>query len=391
MTPQLVCLLATLPAPLPNGLRVVEVPRPGPAWVELAMSLPLGHSHDPADKTGMALLLAQLLERELGPRFAVTLNASTLEVRSGATPQELQSALRTLNRGVEALLNPKAPLEPPRKVAIQLRLLAQQDPRALALAGVQRSLQEARPTLGDQSALRSIARKDVEKHTRSRLCAGRITIGLAGALPSARPHKAWLGSWKRRPACKPSKSTPAEGKPRALMLIDLPGAERAQLVWARAAPPSDRAAALARQAIAGGLRSALNRALTPLSTGPALATLTPGRFMIRLSVPNAKARGAIQEAQRVLKSIQKNGLQAEDIARARALSAGLANKDALSALEAAMHPPPEQTEVTDAQISNAAKKLTSLQTFVVVGDASGELKSALVPLGEVSIVGYDQL
>ena len=381
----LALLLLATPQPLDNGVSLITLPRPGPRWAELQVDLQLGTDDDPVGKTGMALLIGQLLRDALGESFDVEVRARRISVRGGALPSELLATLEKVRRALDALSAPQdKALTRAQKRAAQQRALQQQRSAALGARALRRSLGwPRRPLLNDSSELMSITAQELRAHaTRADL-----RVGVAGALPEG--LRAQLATWPQRARAVRPEIPAARSSAAAMLLVDKPGASFAQLFIGRIAEPSPEMRA-ASYAIAGSLSARINSALR--KTPPrslAVPNFDGALYTVQLTSPQAGL--ALKRILDACSEIREKGLSPQELQLARAqLSSGLEGKDALSALRARMRAAPAQTPSAES-IQRAAKALCTPGAIVVVGDASASLKASLVPLGKVSIIGYDQL
>ena len=198
----------------PTHVRAVTSPGGVEAWhveseivplIALAFTFEGGAAHDPADKPGVAHMMARLLDEGAGPyssdAFQERLAAHAIELSFNAGPDALGGSLKTLVRHADeafellrlALAEPRFDDDAIERVRAQtiagLRYQAN-DPGTMAS---KRFFAEAfphhpygRPTAGTIESVEAITRDDLVTLHRAIVAQGRIKVAVVGSIDAAR-------------------------------------------------------------------------------------------------------------------------------------------------------------------------------------------------------------
>src|SRR5215211_2153740 len=198
----------------PTHVRAVTSPGGVEAWhveseivplIALAFTFEGGAAHDPADKPGVAHMMARLLDEGAGPyssdAFQERLAADAIELSFNAGPDALGGSLNTLVRHADeafellrlALAEPRFDDDAIERVRAQtiagLRYQAN-DPGTMAS---KRFFAEAfphhpygRPTAGTIESVEAITRDDLVTLHRAIVAQGRVKVAVVGAIDAER-------------------------------------------------------------------------------------------------------------------------------------------------------------------------------------------------------------
>lgn len=338
----------TIPEPqqdqLLNGLRVLVWTRPADQNVLLKLRIHSGGAFDTAGKSGLMALLADMLfpdpttreyfTEELGGRLEVTtdMDAINITLSGQATAYErmieiLRTALVTTQLTPDNVKNMRdARIKLARETSISPAVTAD---RAVA-ARLFGDFPYGRTYAGTPESLAKIDRADLLLADERFLNSNNATLVIVGGVEKARAVRALkqlLGNWRRSDTIVPSTFRQPEAPDARTLLIDLPGAQSAEVRLAfRGLARSDRefAAATLMTIIA---RDRWQASLPSLSSAPFFvrndAHVLPGSFLMGATVPAQQAVDAIKAAQNTLRSLMTTPASATELAKAR--SEALAN------------------------------------------------------------------
>ncbi len=234
---------------LRNGLQLILIPRRDLPLIAFNAVLRGGARLDPADKSGVASLTADLLSHGAGDRdafaFADAVEGVGGSLEADARSESLLVRGQFLSRDRALMLALLADvLQRPRFDAAELQKLqarrieairAAKDSQPQALIGSYgRALlfgehPFARPVGGSESSLARVAREDVLDYYRSWFGADRLILAIAGDFDPAEMRRAVersLGSWKPAARPLPVLAEPARRTGRRVLLVDAPGASQ---------------------------------------------------------------------------------------------------------------------------------------------------------------------
>ncbi len=232
---------------LPNGARLVIVPRREVPLVSFCAILSGGARCDPAGRSGLSALAAGLLATGAGGRNAFefadaieriggSFNAATTSDHVVVTGQFLsQHQERMLELLADALLAPRwsrPELEKLRARQIELIKAAKDSDPAELLATYGRVFlfrghPYGKPVMGSEDSLESISIEDVSRCYRSHFGGDRLALIFAGDVNVewlTRAAEAAFGGWRRAAVRLPSLARPRQIRRRRVLLIDRPGA-----------------------------------------------------------------------------------------------------------------------------------------------------------------------
>lgn len=235
---------------LENGLRVVLVPSTKQPVLSLQLAVMGGTLYDPANKSGLADMVAGLLTKGAGSRSAEEISAAiervggTLSAYAGADFLSVTASVLTDDRELafellsDALLRPQFP-------ASELDLLRQQTLSALALARSQPDAIAGRMFAkgiygehpygrrADEASVRAISREDLEEFHSARVRPAQALLVLAGAIDSVEAHRLVqrsFGAWSGRGATPPP-ARPAPQRARTeIVLVHRPGSVQSNII-----------------------------------------------------------------------------------------------------------------------------------------------------------------
>jgi zinc protease len=347
------------PAPevftLSNGVEVRVVPRRGTGLFAAHLLAPGGARAVPADRAGLAPLLARLLVSgaagKSAPAYADAVRTLGAEVEAEATRGFLDVSVTglaaklapTLGLWADAILRPNlAPSDFEREVALAAaRVDARADePRAVAPVVLGTALYgpddpRGRPVEGWSRTVRSIQLADLKALAPRLLDPRGAVIVVAGDVEPGTLRaalEARLGSW--RPAGPPLSPPLAAPLTRTqgtrLVLVDRPGAPQTVILAARPVAPSDAVERAAREvvntALGGSFTSRLNQNLREkhgytYGAGSRFAQeANQGIFAAQASVQTEVTGAALGELRRELDGIAAGGLDAGETAKAREIA-----------------------------------------------------------------------
>jgi zinc protease len=206
---------------LPNGLRLVVLPRPRQPIVSLTLLIPAGSAFDPPDREGMADLMAGLLTRGAGDRSAQELERDVdgmggslsavadpdfVTVRADVTTQHAATAFSLVGDMVLRPVFTDAELGAMKRRTVDALDARLREPAGLAariflLAAYRRHPYARRPT---PQSVAAITRDEVLAFHAARVRPAGSTLVVAGDITLAEARRlamAALGSWKGvRPA-----------------------------------------------------------------------------------------------------------------------------------------------------------------------------------------------
>lgn len=340
---------------LPNGMKLILVPRPDVPLVACNLVLRGGARLDPPGREGTAALTADLLSYGAGTRDAYAW-ADTVEgaggnldagaqgeaivVRGQFLARDAALMLQLLN---DAVLRPHlAPAEfdklRARRIE-ELKAIKDSSPEAL-LGNYGRALlfashPYARAVGGSEASLARVTHDDVTHYYSSEFGADRATLVIAGDFAPAQMQKAVaaaFGGWHRAPQALPPLTEPVRVKGRRVLLVDAPGAAQTYFWLANVGVarryPQRAALQISNTAFGGRFGSMLNQELRIKAglTYGASSSFTrgsvPGEFAINSFTQTDKTAQALDLALATLGRLHSDGLDGTTVNSARAYLLG---------------------------------------------------------------------
>ncbi len=350
-------LPAVQTATLPNGLTLAVVEMHKVPVVDVQVLLDAGAARDPADVPGLATFTAAMLQQGAGKRAALDIadeaaflgaQLNTAASYDGATAslhvpkRRLAPALDLL---ADVLLRPTFPdSEVMRQRELRAAQLLQQRDEPVAVANVVFPAvvygpghPYGHPLNGTDGATAALTRDRVTQFYRAAyrpgatylLIVGDVTLGEARRLVAAR-----FGAWERADVPAPPSAPAPALAPRAVYLVDKPGAAQSVIRIGHIGPPRTSpdwyALEVLNTILGGAFTSRLNQNLreTHGYTYGAFSQFVPrrmtGAFVALASVVTAKTDSSLIEFLKELRRIRDEAVPAEELAKAKAyLTLGL--------------------------------------------------------------------
>jgi zinc protease len=400
-----------------NGLTVLFSQRPGDPSVLIKLRVESGAAFDLAGKGGTMALLGDVLfpdpvtreyvAEQLGGRLDVSTSHDAIDVTISGRAIDLERIVDFL-RG--ALVTPQITPDNVAKVReSKLKQLAERanSPADIADREVAVRLFSAypygHPSSGTVESVSKIDRPDLMFARERFLNANDATMVVIGGVDKLRLMRALrqlLGPWQKGNRTVPATFRQPNAPDTRVLIVDHPGAGRAELRLAvRGLARSDRDAEAA-SLLALVVRDRLRAISTDLATAFARheAHDLPGVFVLGASVPSALAAKAVSGAQDVMASLANTGPTALEFERARGeLLADIsrqssqedsreATADTWLAIEI-YKLEPAATQIRNMTLADTQRVATRLfkdaaQAKIVVGDAA-QLKSSFGAIAEV--------
>jgi zinc protease len=255
---------ATLPnfqeATLPNGLRVMLVESHRQPVLSLALMIPAGDAYDPAGKTGVAGIVANVLTKGAGNRTAEqvaaaiegvggTISASEgpdfMNVRATVLSTDAPLAFELVGDAVTRPTFATKEVELARTQAVSALQLEQSSPAQLAQRYFAGELYGQHPygRRATPASVRSLTMDDLREFQKSRLVPRGALLVIAGdiAMPRARQlAQQYFGTWSGSPAATVARATPPVRTRREIVLVHRPGSVQSNIVVGNLTfPPAD--------------------------------------------------------------------------------------------------------------------------------------------------------
>jgi zinc protease len=340
---------------LPNGVRLLIVPRRDVPLVAFCAVMRGGARGDPAGKAGVSALVAGLLGKgagnrsgfafadaveEVGGSFGAVTGADHITVSGQFLSQHQGRMLELL---ADSLLAPRwRRAELDTVCARQIELIkAAKDSDPMELLGIYgraflfRSHPYGRPVAGSEQSLAAATIEDVTRYYRLHCGADRLSIVLAGDVNAPRLAKAAakaFGEWRaaQAPLPEPPRQTPP--RRRRVLLVDLPGATQSYF-WIGGIGVDKRyrrraALDLVNTLYGGRFTSLVNSALRIRSglSYEAASSFTRGvvrgEFAIRSLAGADHTAQALDLALGTLSRLKAEGISREQLESARAYALG---------------------------------------------------------------------
>ncbi len=272
---------------LKNGLEVLVVENHELPTVNLHLVLRVGRSYDPADKLGLAALLAAVWDEGtthrtaeqiadelagIGATLSITTDWDATVARLFTLKRHLPQALDVYADVLQNPTFPEAELARERNIALGRLLQVRDEPDALAALAVAAALYGQDhpygfPQYGTLATLKAIAREDLARFYQTRVIpeqASLIAVGdvtLAELLPVL---DSALGQWRSAspPPLDPPLPPPSPPKGPRMILVDKPGAAQsviaATLIGTQRNSPDYHAVVVMNSIFGGQFSSRLN-------------------------------------------------------------------------------------------------------------------------------------
>lgn len=337
-------------ATLPNGLQLAVVENHKVPVVDVSLVLDAGAVRDPAHLPGLATFTATMLQQGAGSRTALDVADETAflgaQLSSAAGYDVATVTLHVPKRRLAAALDLLSdvvlrPTFPDSEVTRQRELrrtqLLQQRDEPVAVANVAfpaivygAAHPYGRPLAGNDSAVTGLSRDGViqfygafyRPNTARLLVVGDVTLEEARQLVSAR-----FGAWARRDAPATQAAVAPEPAPRAIYLIDKPGAAQSVVRIGHVGPARDTQDYFALQVLntilGGAFTSRLNQNLREThgytyGAGSAFALRRAGGpFVAQASVVTAKTDSSLIEFMKELRRIRDEAVPAAELEKAK--------------------------------------------------------------------------
>ena len=340
---------------LPNGLRLILVPRPDLPLVAFNLVLRGGARLDPEGREGTAALTADLLTYGAGARdayaWADAVEGAGGNLDAGAQGEALLVRGQFLARDctlmlqllADAVLRPHFAAEDFEKLRgrriEELKAIKDSSPEAL-LSNYGRALlfgahTYARAVGGSEASLARITHDDIRHFYASEFGADRATLVIAGDFAPAQVQKAVtaaFGGWQRAPQALPPLAEPQRTKGRHILLVDAPGAAQSYFwlgnVGVARRYPQRAALQISNSAFGGRFGSMLNQelrikaGLTYSASSAFTRGSVPGDFAISSFTQTDNTARAIELALATLARLRHDGLDGATLESARAYLLG---------------------------------------------------------------------
>jgi len=427
-------------ATLSNGMKVMLARRTAVPVVELQMIFPTGFVGQPAEDRSVAGLAMGMLDEGAGKRDALTISRQQSELgatlSTGAGPLFSSVGLSSLKTNLDPSLDlmadvvlrptfPEAELDRLRKLEVAALQRAKQQPGAIASRVLQNKVfGETHPNgiLVTEQTINSVTREDlVAFHQRQLNPNGAMIVAVGDiTLPELTAKlEARFGGWKSPTAATRAQVPPFASAPRAIYLVDKPGAQQTTIMAAIPAAPRDesdeRAVELMNNVFGGAFVSRLNMNLREdkhwsYGAGSFMnGAIGPRAFVATAGVQTDKTKESMVEFKKELDGVVgKNPITAEELAKAQQdmtqslpgqWETGGAVLGSLSSLYTLERPAdfwdgyaPGLKAVDVAGVNAAAKKVIKPDqiTWIVVGDrAKIEKDLKALDYGPVIVVDAD--
>jgi zinc protease len=340
---------------LPNGAKLILIPRHDVPLIAFEAMLRGGSRLDPEGRAGVASLVAELLTHGAGSRDAYAF-ADAVEGAGGSFDADAHSEAvlvhgQFLARDRELLLGLLADaLQRPHFDAAELDKLrsrriefikAAKDSEPQSLIGTYgRALLFAghaygKPVGGSERSLATITRADLLKFYHDQFGADRLTLVFAGDFDPALLHSAVtaaFAAWPKAGVPESPLTVPERVKGRRVLLIDAPGSAQTYFwianVGVARAYPQRAALDVTNTAFGGSFGSMLMQALR-IKSGLSYSAhagfhrgAVPGEFAISSFTQTASTAPAIDVALQTLATLKQQGVSDAAIASARSYILG---------------------------------------------------------------------
>lgn len=312
-----------------NGLRVLIWNRPGDGNVLLKLRIHSGASFDFAGKAGTMALLSDALfpdpttreyfMEELGGRVEVNSDYDSINITLSGKASNFERILELLSTAlISTQLTPEI-LSRTREARIKIARELNVSPALMADRAVAARLfgdyPYGRPLTGSAESLARVERSDLMLARERFLNPNNATLVVIGGIEERRALRALrqlLGSWRKSESIAPATFRQPEAPDIRTLIVDLPGAETAEVrLAARSLARSDNNHAAA-MLLAMIVRDNWLGAQPELAKSSFFvrheAHVLPGLFVMGASVPATEAANTLANARKVLKLLSKDGV-----------------------------------------------------------------------------------
>ena len=321
-----------------NGLRVLLWNTPGSGNVTIKLRLHSGSAFDLAGKSGLMALLGDALfsdpttreyfVEELGGKVEVTSDFDRINVTLAGDAQKFERMIELLNTAlVSTDLRPEV-VERLRDARVKMVRELTVSPALVADRAVATRLfgnyPYGRPLTGSPESLARVERADLMLARERFLNPNNATLAIIGPVDERRAMRALkqlMGGWRKSESIVPTTFRQPEAPDARTLVVDLSGAETAEIrLAARGLARSDKdAAAAALLALAA---RDLWQARQPELAKTAFFVRheehqLPGMFVLGASVPISDAATTLAKAREVLSTLAKGGVSPEILERVR--------------------------------------------------------------------------
>lgn len=427
---------------LSNGLRVLLMEKHEVPVVGIAVMVRAGSGNDPADRIGLASVVADMMDEGAGSRNALELADAVdvlgAQLRTSASTHAMGASLYTavarlddaLPLLADVVLRPTFPadeLERKRASRLTSLLQAYDEPRIVASVLFNRTLYGARhpygyPAVGDEASIRAVSVADLTRFHDTYFTASNATIIVVGDVtPAALLPKleAAFGKWAAGNPPKLVLPAARQVARREVLLVDKPGAPQSEIRIGRigaARQTEDYYAIVVMNTILGGsFTSRLNQNLredkgyTYGASSSFAFRLDPGPFLASSAVQTEVTDKALAEFFKEFDGIRRP-IPVEDVTRAENYEAlgypgGFQSVDDIAGniaelvqyglpLDYFNHYVARILGVTPIQVEAAARRYVDPSTMVVVvvGDrAKIEAGVRALKLGPVRVLSVEDV
>ena len=340
---------------LGNGVVLILVPRCDVPLVAFSAVLRGGALGDPAERPGVASLVAGLLEKGAGERnayafadlvegvggsFGAGAGAEAISVRGQFLARDQQLMLELL---ADALLRPLLAQEELEDLAARhielIKAAKDSDPSELigtyGRAFLFGDHPYGRPVFGSEASLAAIDREDVQRYYDGQFGGERLILALAGDIDAdlvARMAADSFSRWSRTPAPPPALAPARAQAGRRVLLVDFPGSTQTYFwignVGVDRRYPRRAALDLVNTLFGGRFTSLINTELrikSGLSYGARSSFArgsVPGEFSLRSFAQTENTGRALDLALRTLDRLRRDGVNRQMLDSARAYTLG---------------------------------------------------------------------
>jgi predicted Zn-dependent peptidase len=425
-----------------NGLRVLLMEKHEVPVVAIGVMVRAGSANDPADRIGLASLVADMMDEGAGSRNALALADAVdflgAQLSTTASTQvmgvSLYTAVSRLNDALpllaDVVLRPTFPadeLERKRTSRLTSLLQAYDEPRIVASVLFNRALYGTKhpygfPAVGDEASIRAVSVDDLKRFHDTYFTAGNATVIVVGDVTAATllpKIEAAFGTWAAGSPAKATLPAASQVARREVLLVDKPGAPQSEIRIGRigvARQTEDYYPIVVMNTILGGsFTSRLNQNLredkgyTYGASSSFAFRLTPGPFLAASAVQTEVTDKALAEFFKEFDGIRRP-IPVDEITRAKSYEAlgypgGFQSVDDIAGniaelvqyglpLDYFNHYVARILGVTPPQVEGAARRYVDPNTMVivVVGDrAKIEAPIRALKLGPVRVMTVEDV
>ncbi|MGH2569466.1 MAG: M16 family metallopeptidase [Bacteroidota bacterium] len=237
---------------LSNGISVVLMEKHGVPLVQINLLIGAGSALDPAGKSGLASLAADMMDEGAGRRNALELAdaidflGASISTFSGlhTSAVVLHTPLSKVEQAIPLMADiamrptfPADELDRKRKERLTTLMQWHDEPRAIASVLFNKTLFGAQhpygvPTLGNEQSLRSFNVEDLKYYHAANFHADNATLIIVGDITAKRilpKLEASFGKWGKKTTMKTSAPSAKQVETRRVYLVDKPGAAQSEV------------------------------------------------------------------------------------------------------------------------------------------------------------------